>query len=126
MKKLTYKRPKSMQEAGMRMLKHLSEAQDLVDLYEFMEDEDLAQAMELALNVIAKPDIPVSSARNALAMMQGYSLKFRMQAATYTYVKVGKAGTPENVKKNVYFAMAEQCHEMAQTLKYLAKESYGQ
>ena len=107
------------------MLKHLSEVQDLIDLYEFMEDEDLAQAMELALNVIAKPDIPVSAARNALAMMQGYSLKFRMQAATYTYVHVGKAGTVENVKKNVYFAMAEQCHEMAQTLKYLAREQFG-
>lgn len=109
----------------MRMLKYLSETQDLVDLYEFLEDEALAEAMELALNVIAKPNIPVSEARNALAMMQGFSLRFRMQAATYTYVKVGKTGTTENVKKNVYFAMAEQCHEMAQTLKYLAKESYG-
>lgn len=108
------------------MLKYLSEAQDLIDLHEFMDDDDLAQAMELALNVIAKPHIPVSEARSALAMMQGYSLKFRMQAATYTYVHVGKTGTVENVKKNVYFAMAEQCHEMAQTLKYLARESYGQ
>lgn len=114
-----------MQEAAEKMLKYLSEVQDLIDLYEFIEDEDLAEAMELALNVIAKPDIPVSQARNALAMMQGYSLRFRMQAATYTYVKVGKTGTTENVKKNVYFAMAEQCHEMAQTLKYLAKEQYG-
>lgn len=107
------------------MLEHLSQVQDLVDLHEFMQDDDLAQAMELALNVIAKPHIPVSVARDALAMMQGYAMKFRMQAATYTYVHTGKAGTPENVKKNVYFAAAEQCHEMAQTLKYLAKEQFG-
>lgn len=107
------------------MLKYLSDAQDLVDLYEFMDDEDLAQAMELALNVIAKPSIPVSEARSALAMMQGYALKFRMQAAAYTYVHVGKTGTIENVKKNVYFAASEQCHEMAQTLKYLAREQFG-
>lgn len=108
------------------MLEYLSEVQDLVDLHEFMEDDELAKAMNLALNVIAKPNVPTSEARNALAMMQGYSLRFRMQAATYTYVHVGKTGTVENVKKNVYFAAAEQCHEMAQTLKYLAKESYGQ
>jgi hypothetical protein len=114
-----------MQEAAERMLNYLSEQQDLIDLHEFMDDDDLAQAMELALNVIAKPHIPVSEARNALAMMQGYAMKFRMQAATYTYVHPGKAGTVENVKKNVYFAAAEQCHEMAQTLKYLAKEQYG-
>jgi hypothetical protein len=126
MKKLKpYRKPKSMNEAAIRMLEHLSQVQDLVDLHEFMQDEELAEAMDLALKVIAKPDIPVSVARNALAKMQGYSLRFRMQAATYTYVKVGKAGTTENVKKNVYFAMAEQCHEMAQTLKYLAKMEYG-
>ena len=126
MKKLSaHKKPKSRDEAAMRMLEYLSEVQDLVDLHEFIGDDELAEAMNLALKVIAKPDIPVSVARNALAMMQGYALRFRMQAATYTYVKVGKAGTIENTKKNVYFAMAEQCHEMAQTLKYLAKESFG-
>ena len=107
------------------MLEYLSEVQDLVDLHEFMQDDELAEAMDLALKVIAKPDIPISQARNALAMMQGYAMRFRMQAATYTYVHVGKAGTVENVKKNVYFAAAEQCHEMAQTLKYLAKEHFG-
>lgn len=104
------------------MLEYLSEVQDLVDLHEFMQDDELAEAMDLALKVIAKPDIPVSVARNALAKFQGYSVRFRMQAATYTYVKTGKAGTEENVKKNVYFAAAEQCHAMAQTLKYLSRE----
>lgn len=107
------------------MLEYLSEAQDLVDLHDFMKDDQLAEAMELALKVIAKPDIPVSVARNALVQMQGFAMKFRMQAATYTYVNTGKAGSTENVKKNVYFAAAEQCHEMAQTLKYLAKEQFG-
>jgi len=125
MKKLSYKKPKSMDEAMMRMLEYLSEVQDLVDLHEFMQDDDLAEAMDLALKVIAKPDIPVSVARNALAKMQGYAMRFRMQAATYTYVNTGKTGTEQNVKKNVYFAASEQCHEMAQTLKYLAKEQFG-
>lgn len=109
----------------MRVLEYLSEVQDLVDLHEFMQDDELAEAMDLALKVIAKPDIPVSVARNALAKMQGYSLRFRMQAATYTYVKTGKAGSVENVKKNVYFAISEHCNAMAQTLKYLAKEQFG-
>lgn len=107
------------------MLEYLSKVQDLVDLHEYMQDDDLAEAMDLALKVAAKPSMPTSVARDALAKFQGFSLQFRMQAATYTYVKTGKAGTEENVRKNVYFAAAEQCHEMAQTLKYLAKEQFG-
>lgn len=106
------------------MLEYLSNVQDLMDLHDFMDDDDLAEAMDLAIKCIAKPDMPPSVARTALLKMQGFAFKFRMQAATYTYVHKGKAGSEENTKKNVYFAAAEQCHEMAQTLKYLVKEHF--
>jgi hypothetical protein len=126
MQKMTkFIQPKSTEEAVKRMLEYLSKVQDLVDLHEFMQDEELGEAMDLALRVIAKPDIPVSVARNALVKMQGLSLKFRMQGATYTYLHTGKAGSVENIKKNVYFAISDQCNLMAQTLKYLAKEQFG-
>ena len=104
-------------------LTYLSRVQDLVDLHDFMEDEDLAEAMNLAVKCIAKPDMPPAVARHALLKMQGFAFKFRMQAATYTYVHKNKAGTPENVKKNVYFAASEQCHELSQTLKYLVRDN---
>lgn len=106
------------------LLEHLSKLQDLIDLHEFMKDADLAEAMNLAIKCIAKPDMPPSVARTALLKMQGFAFQFRMQAATYTYIHTGKAGTEENKKKNVYFAASEQCHEMAQTLKYLVKEHF--
>lgn len=105
-------------------LDNLSKLQDLIDLHEYMEDEELAEAMELALKCIAKPDMPPSVARTSLLKMQGLAFRFRMQAAVYTYVHKNKAGTPENTKKNVYFAASEQCHEMAQTLKYLVREQF--
>lgn len=105
-------------------LEHISKLQDLLDLAEFMHDEDLAEAMNLAVKCVAKPDMPPSVARSALLKMQGLAFQFRMQAATYTYIHKGKAGTDENVKKNVYFAASEQCHELAQTLKYLVKEHF--
>lgn len=106
-------------------LEHLSNIQDLVDLHEFMGDDDLAEAMDLAIKCIAKPDIPTAVARTALLKMQGLAFQFRMQAATYTYIHKGQGGSKENIKKNVYFAVSEQCHELAQTLKYLAKEQFG-
>lgn len=109
---------------GLGGLTYISALQDLVDLHEFMNDPALTEAMELAVKCTAKPDMPPAVARTALLKMQGLAFQFRMQAATYTYIHTGKTGTPENVKKNVYFAAAEQCHNMAQTLKYLVKEQF--
>lgn len=105
-------------------LEYLSNLQDLMDLHEFIDNEDLGEAMNLAVKCIAKPDMPPSVARSALLKMQGYAFQFRMQAATYTYINKGNAGTIENVKKNIYFAASEQCHALAQTLKYLVKEHF--
>lgn len=105
-------------------LQYISHLQDLIDLHEFMQDQDLADAMNLAVKCIAKPDLPPANARQALVKMQGYAFQFRMQAATYTYIHKGKAGSDENVKKNVYFAASEQCNQLAQSLKYLVKEHF--
>lgn len=106
-------------------LVYLSETQDLIDLHDFMQDDDFLEAMELALKCIAKPDIPPAVARNALMKMQGFAFKFKMQALVYMQIHTGKAGTTENIKKNAYMYASEQCDKMAQTLKYLAKERFG-
>jgi hypothetical protein len=106
-------------------LTYLSGIQDLVDLHEFMQDDDFADAMDLALKVIAKPKMPIAAALEALMKMQGYAFKFRMMGQVYMTIKKGTGGSNENQKKNVYFSVSEQCHELAQTLKYLAREYHG-
>jgi hypothetical protein len=106
-------------------LTYLSAIQDLVDLNDFMQDDDFAKACDLALKVIAKPKMPPAVALEAMAKMQGYAFKFRMMGQAYMTIKKGPGGSPENNKKNVYFSVSEQCHELAQTLKYLAKEYHG-
>lgn len=103
-------------------LDYLSQVQDLMDLYEFMEDDDLAEAMDLALKCIAKPNIPPAYAKEALLKMEALSFKFRMMGNTYMTIKKGTSGTVENKKKNVYFSVSEACHELAGALKYVARD----
>lgn len=105
-------------------LEYLSDVQDLVDLHDFMEDEDFGSAMGLALNCIAKPDIPPAIARRVLVQMEAYAFKFRMMGQVYMTIKKQPAGTPENIKKNVYFSVSEACHELAAALKYVVKEPF--
>ena len=104
-------------------LEYLSGVQDLVDLNDFMQDEDFAQACNLALKIIAKPEMPPATARKAMVLMQAWAFRFRMQGQLYMTLRKGAAGTPENHKKNVYFSVSEQCDSLAQTLKYLAREA---
>lgn len=105
-------------------LEYLGKIQDLVDLNDFMEDEEFGKACDLALKCIARPDIPFAEIRKALIQMQGYAFRFRMQSKVYDTLKKGRAGSVENGKKNVYYSVSEQCHEMAQSLKYLLKEQF--
>lgn len=104
-------------------LEYLSESHDLIELHEFMDDEDFTNALDLVMKCIAKPNPPMSASREALLLMQAYSFKFRMQSKVYDSLHKGRAGTSENIKKNVYYSASEQCHELAQTLKYICKET---
>lgn len=105
-------------------LEHISKIHDLVELDEFMNTPEFTEALDLAVRCIADPNIPAATAKKALLKMQSFAFVFRMQAAVYTYLKKGRAGSEENTRKNVYFAVSEQCHELAQTLKYFVKENY--
>ena len=105
-------------------LEVLSDAQDLVDLHDFMDDPDFGTAMGTALKCIIQPDLPPASARKALVQMEAYAFKFRMMGQAYMTIKRAPAGTPENMKKNVYFSISDQCHELAAALKYIVKEPF--
>ena len=105
-------------------LEYLSEIQDLLDLNEFMQDEEFEQALELALKCVAKPDLPPAAAKKALVQMQGWAFVFKMKGQAYMTIKKGRTGSDENHKKNVYFSISEQCRDLATALKYLARESF--
>lgn len=101
----------------------VSEVQDFIDLHEVVADDDLQSAIDIALKCIINPNISHATARKVMLQMQGYAFKFKMQGLVYMQIHKGAAATAENIKKNAYFYASEQCHELAQTLKYLAREN---
>lgn len=101
----------------------VSEIQDFIDLHAVVDDDELQNAIDIALKCIVNPNISVATARKAMLQMQGYAFKFKMQGLVYMQIHKGAAATKENIKKNAYFYASEQCHEMSQTLKYLSREN---
>lgn len=104
-------------------MEFVSGIQDFVDLHASVGDDELQAAIDLALKCIAKPDIPPAAAKKAMVRLQGYAMKFKMQALVYMQIHTGKTGSEENIKKNAYMYASEQCDKLAQTLKYLAREN---
>lgn len=113
-----------MAEEKQLPLEYLSDMQDLMDLYEFMDDEDLGEAMDLALKVLAKPDMPPAAAKIAMVRFQALAFKFKMMAQAYTTIKAGRAGSDNYQRKNIYYSANDICQEMTNTLKYLVKEQF--
>lgn len=97
--------------------------QELMELCDFVEDERFTNAINLIIKCIAKPDIPPATARRILIEAQGYAGYFKSRALYYANVKGAKGGTDEYRKKSIYMSMSEQLHELAQSLKYLAKDA---
>lgn len=110
-----------MTDETLEVLNRASEIQDFIDLHAHVGDEELQNAINLALQCIANPNITPSTAKKAMLQLQGYSLKFKMQALVYMQIRTGKTGSDENIKKNAYMYASEQCDKLAQTLKYLAR-----
>jgi hypothetical protein len=103
------------------VLELISEITEFNDLHEFMEDEDLDTAMARIIKIIAKPDIPVSSATRLIVQLQAMSAKFAMMAAYYATIAKDRAGTTNNHKKNIYYSTKEAIDKLVDSLKYAAK-----
>lgn len=102
----------------------VSEIQDFIDLDEVVQDQDLQNAIDLALRCIAQPSVTPATAKKVMVQMQGYAMKFKMQGLVYMQIHAGKAATPNNIKKNAYFYASEQCDKLAATMKYLVRETF--
>jgi hypothetical protein len=83
-----------------------------------MGDDDLTDALDTVIKLIAKPDVPAKSVTPVIVKLQAQAVKFKMQAKYYMLInKEGDAAK----KKNVYLSMAEALKDLVDSLKYLAK-----
>lgn len=93
------------------------------DVHEFMMDEDVDRAMHLVVKLLMeKGSIPSAQAPKLIVELQALATKFAV-LATY-YATIGKGGTDENHKKNVYFTLKDSITKLVDSLKYVARVDY--
>lgn len=88
----------------------------LSEIAEFMDDEELTQALTMVAKLILKPDIPINVATLEIVRLQAIATKMSFKATWMANVDKG-----DRAKKNIYFTAASSINELVAALKYITR-----
>jgi hypothetical protein len=104
-------------------LELVSQITEFNDLHEFMTDEEVDRALHLVVKLLMnKGTVSPALAPKLIVELQALSTKFAI-LGTY-YQSIGKKGTVEAHKKNVYYTLKDSLSKLVDSLKYVAKVDY--
>jgi hypothetical protein len=88
----------------------------LAEIAEFMEDEELTQALTFIAKIIIKPDIPTQVATIEIVRLQAIAAKMAFRATWMANVDKNN-----RAKKNIYYTAAESINNLVSALKYIMR-----
>jgi hypothetical protein len=98
------------------MLTTLEKTSNLYDIAEYMQDEDLMNALEFVAKVISKPDVPPSVASAEIVRLQAIAMTYALKASWYTNVD-----KTDRARKNLCYTLSEQLTTFVAALKYVMR-----
>lgn len=104
---------------GENLLELLEEIQEVNSISEFMQDENVDQALAQCVKIVAKPDIPPQVAAILITKLSAMCVIFRIKAKNYMLVE--KDAPKSSQKKNIYLTLADSVQELINSLKYVTK-----
>lgn len=107
------------------MIDLINQVSEFSDIHEFIQDDGLDEAMAAIVKIISKPDIPPTQALVLIAKLQALSAKFGILASWYSTAAKGPTGTPNNIKKNIYYSSKEAIDKLVDSLKYIVRYNLG-
>lgn len=88
----------------------------LSEIAEFMDDEDLTQALTMVVKLILNPGIPINVATLEIVRLQAIATKMSFKATWMANVDKG-----DRAKKNIYFTAASSINDLVAALKYITR-----
>lgn len=98
------------QKTTLEMVNGLSEIAD------YMNDEELTEALTFIAKLILKPDIPLNVATVEIVRLQAIAAKMAFKATWMTNVDKGN-----REKKNIYYTAHEAITDLVSALKYIVR-----
>ena len=88
----------------------------LSEIADYMQDEELTEALTFLAKLIVKPDIPIQVATIEIVRLQAIAAKMAFRATWMTNVDKS-----DRSKKNIYYTAAESINSLVSALKYITK-----
>ncbi len=88
----------------------------LAEIADYMDDEELTQALAFIAKVIIKPDIPTQVATIEIVRLQAIAAKMAFKATWMANEDKSDRG-----KKNLYYTAAESINNLVSALKYITR-----
>ena len=94
----------------------LEQINGLVEIAEYMQDEEFTAALTTIAKIILKPDIPMQVATLEIVRLQAIASKMSLKATWMANVDKSDRG-----KKNLYYTAAESINNLVSALKYITR-----
>jgi hypothetical protein len=94
----------------------LEQINDLYNISEYMNDQELTDALEFIAKIIMKPDIPAQVATVQIVRLQAIAAKMAMKA---TYM--ANVDKSDRARKNLYYTAAAEIDKTVAALKFILK-----
>ena len=88
----------------------------LAEIADYMQDEELTQALVFISKVILRKDVPMQVATLEIVRLQAIAAKMAFRATWLTNVDKG-----DRAKKNIYYTAAEAINNLVAALKYIIR-----
>jgi predicted S18 family serine protease len=88
----------------------------LSEIADYMQDEELTQALTFIAKIIIKPDIPLNVATIEIVRLQAIAAKMSFKATWMANVDKN-----DRAKKNIYYTAAESINNLVSALKYIMR-----
>lgn len=88
----------------------------LSEISDYMNDEELTEALTFIAKLIIKPDIPMNVATVEIVRLQAIAAKMAFKATWMVNVDKGN-----REKKNIYFTAHEAISDLVSALKYIVR-----
>jgi predicted S18 family serine protease len=88
----------------------------LSEIADYMQDEELTQALTFIAKIIIKPDIPLNVATVEIVRLQAIAAKMAFKATWMANVDKN-----DRAKKNLYYTAAESINNLVSALKYIMR-----
>ena len=99
----------------------INQVAEFTDVHDFLQDQEVDEALALIVKVFTKPDIPATQAVVLIAKLQALSAKFGILATYYSTLAKGPTGSINNKKKNIYYTLKDSIDKPVDSLKYVAR-----